>query len=69
MGILEFVLYREEIERVDLMHFFIKILEKWRNKIIVHPKKSNLTEIISQINDKNLHNQISTGEPVGKEIC
>jgi len=39
------------------------------NEIVIRPiKKRNLSEMISQINDQNLHDEIQTGEPVGKEI-
>ena len=38
-------------------------------KIIITPiKKNRLSEMVSKINKQNLHAEIETGEPVGKEI-
>jgi len=39
------------------------------NEIVIRPvKKNKLSEMIGQINKQNLHKEIHTGEPVGKEI-
>ena len=38
-------------------------------EIIIRPiKKNKLTEMLSLINEQNLHEEIDTGAPVGKEI-
>ena len=38
-------------------------------KILITPiKKNKLSEMLSKINDQNLHKEFDTGEPVGKEI-
>jgi antitoxin MazE len=40
-----------------------------RKKIIITPiQKSRLSEMVSKINKQNLHAEIETGGPVGKEI-
>jgi antitoxin MazE len=40
-----------------------------RKKIIITPiKKNRLSEMVSKINKQNLHAEIETGKPVGKEI-
>jgi len=39
------------------------------DEIIIRPiKKNNLSDMVSQINEHNLHKEINTGEPIGKEI-
>ena len=39
------------------------------NEIIIKPiKKSRLPEMLSKINKQNIHKEIETAEPVGKEI-
>ena len=39
------------------------------NAIVIRPlKKNKLSEMIKLINKENLHDEINTGEPVGKEI-
>ena len=38
-------------------------------KILITPiKKNRLSEMLSKINEQNLHAEFDTGEPVGKEI-
>jgi antitoxin MazE len=40
-------------------------------KLVITPIKSNkftLDELISQIDENNIHNEVSTGEALGKEI-
>jgi len=37
-------------------------------EIVIKPiQKNKLSEMLSKINEKNLHAEIETGEPVGKE--
>ena len=44
-------------------------INEGRQKIIIKPiKKNSLSEMLSRINKENLHDEIDTGEPVGKEI-
>jgi len=39
------------------------------NEIVIKPvKKSRLPEILEKINDQNLHQEIETTGPVGKEV-
>jgi antitoxin MazE len=39
------------------------------NEIIIKPiKKTKLTEMLSKINEQNIHKEIETTGPVGKEI-
>jgi len=39
------------------------------NEIIIKPtQKSKLSEMLSQINEQNIHKEIETTGPVGKEI-
>ena len=47
---------------------FVDINDKGKAIIIKPIKKNSLTEMLSQINEQNLHEEIETGEPVGKEI-
>ena len=38
-------------------------------EIVIKPvKKNKLSEMLSKINEQNLHAEIETGEPAGKEI-
>jgi antitoxin MazE len=40
-----------------------------KNKIIVKPvQKSKLSEMLSEINEHNIHKEVETTGPVGKEI-
>jgi antitoxin MazE len=44
-------------------------INKNGNKIIVRPiKKSRLSEMLGKINEENIHAEIETTGPVGKEI-
>lgn len=49
----------------------VKISEK-NNKIIIeyfpNKRKTNLNEMLDNINDKNLHSENNWGEPQGKEV-
>ena len=47
---------------------FVDINDKGENIIIKPVKKNKLSEMVSKINDQNLHKEIETGEPVGKEV-
>jgi antitoxin MazE len=39
------------------------------NEIIIKPKKKNkLSEMLDAINEQNIHEEIETNSPVGKEI-
>ena len=42
--------------------------ERGKEIIIMPIKKNRLSEMINGINEQNLHSEIDTGEPVGKEI-
>ena len=47
------------------------LVEIGENKIILTPVKKhsyNLTELVSKINNSNLHNEVTTGDQVGSEI-
>ena len=47
---------------------FVDINER-KQEIIIKPiKKNSLSEMLSKINKQNLHDEIDTGGPVGKEI-
>jgi len=44
-------------------------IEENGNKILITPiKKNRLSEMLNKINEQNLHVEIDTGKPVGKEI-
>ena len=47
---------------------FVDIKDK-QNEIVIKPiQKSNLAEMLSLINEQNIHEEIRTAGPVGKEI-
>jgi len=47
---------------------YVDINEKG-NKIVIKPvQKNNLSEMLSQINEKNIHEEIKTTGPVGNEV-
>jgi antitoxin MazE len=47
---------------------FVEIKDRG-NEIIVTPKQKNtLSAMLNKINDQNIHREIETGEPVGKEL-
>lgn len=44
----------------------------FENKIQIEPikkKKITLDELLSQVTEENIHSEVDTGTPVGKEIC
>ena len=47
---------------------FVDIKDKGKEIVITPVKKSQLSEMLSQINEHNLHKEIETGAPVGKEV-
>jgi antitoxin component of MazEF toxin-antitoxin module len=43
--------------------------EMWQKAKIIKPiQKNRLSEMLSKINEQNLHKEIDTGRPAGKEI-
>jgi antitoxin MazE len=46
---------------------FVDIKDKG-NEIIIKPKKNKLTEMLNLVNEKNIHGEIETSGPVGKEV-
>ena len=46
----------------------VDINDKGKQILIKPVKKNKLSELVSGINKQNLHEEISTGGPVGKEI-
>ena len=47
---------------------FVDINDKGNEIIITPIKKNTLSDMLSRINEENLHSEIDTGKPVGKEI-
>jgi antitoxin MazE len=47
---------------------FVDINDKGKVIIIKHIKKNKLSEMLSNINEQNIHKEIETGGPAGKEI-
>ena len=47
---------------------YVDINNKGKEIIIKPIKKNKLAEMLDNINEYNLHEEIDTGEPVGKEI-
>ena len=47
---------------------FVDISIKAKEIIIKPVQKNKLPEMLSKINDNNLHNEIETNGPVGKEV-
>jgi len=46
----------------------VDINEKGKKIIIMPVRKNRLSEMLSKINNQNLHAEIETGDPVGNEI-
>ena len=43
-------------------------INKLEKEIIITPiTKNKLSEMVNKINEQNIHSEIETGEPVGKE--
>ena len=47
---------------------FVDINDKDKEIIIKPIKKNKLSEMLSKVNEQNIHKEIETGGPVGKEI-
>ena len=47
---------------------FVDIIDKGKEIIIRPIHKNNLSEILNKVNAQNIHKEIETGGPVGKEI-
>jgi antitoxin MazE len=47
---------------------FVDITERGKEIIIKPIQKSKLSDILSKINEQNIHKEIDTGGPAGKEI-
>ena len=47
---------------------FVDINNKGKEIIIRPIKKNKLSEMLSLINEQNLHEEIDTGDPVGNEV-
>ncbi|MDR3244215.1 MAG: AbrB/MazE/SpoVT family DNA-binding domain-containing protein [Elusimicrobiota bacterium] len=43
-------------------------IEDINNEIVIKPKRKTLDEMLDEINEHNIHEEIETGSPVGKEI-
>ena len=46
----------------------VDINDKGKQILIKPVQKNKLSELVSKINEKNLHKEIETGGPVGKEV-
>ncbi|MDR1252625.1 MAG: hypothetical protein LBK62_10755 [Treponema sp.] len=45
------------------------VIKDMRNEIIIKPKKKNkLLEMLDTINEQNIHEEVETNGPLGKEI-
>ena len=47
---------------------FVSINDRGREIVITPIQKNKLSEMLNQINDQNIHEEIKTTGPVGKEI-
>jgi antitoxin MazE len=47
---------------------FVDINDRGKEIIIRPIQKSKLSDILNKINEQNIHKEIDTGKPVGKEI-
>ena len=47
---------------------YVDINDRGKEIVIKPVRKNKLSEMLDKINEKNLHAEIETGEPVGKEI-
>jgi antitoxin MazE len=47
---------------------FVDINDRGKEIIIKPIKKSKLSDMLNKINEQNMHKEIDTGRPVGKEI-
>jgi len=47
---------------------FVDISDKGKMIIVKPIQKNKLSEMLSDINEQNIHKEIETGGPVGKEI-
>jgi antitoxin MazE len=47
---------------------FVHINDVGKEIIIKPIQKNKLSELISKINEQNIHEEIKTGDPVGKEV-
>ena len=47
---------------------FVDINDKGKEIIIKPIQKNKLSDMLNKINKQNLHGEIETGEPVGKEV-
>ena len=47
---------------------YVDISDRGKEIVIKPIHKNRLSEMLSNINDQNLHKEILTGQPVGKEI-
>jgi antitoxin MazE len=47
---------------------YVDINDKGKVIIIKPIQKNKLSEMLSKINEQNIHKEIETGDPVGKEI-
>jgi len=47
---------------------FVDINDVGKEIIIKPIQKNKLSELLSKVNEQNIHNEIETGDPAGKEI-
>jgi len=47
---------------------FVDINERGKEIVVIPIRKNRLSEMVNEINDQNLHAEMDTGRPVGKEI-
>jgi antitoxin MazE len=47
---------------------FVEIKETGSEIVITPQKKNSLSAMLNQINKKNIHKEINSGDPIGKEI-
>jgi antitoxin MazE len=43
-------------------------LQLENDTIVIHPKRDNLENLLSQVTPNNVHEEVNTGDSVGREI-
>jgi len=58
------------VNTIHRMNFIEAVVQRWRNSLGVRIpiEKNKLSEMLDNINEQNIHQEIETGGPVGKEI-
>jgi len=57
-------------EQLEMKHDSLVDLSLDQDRLIIRPsrKKPSLSDLLAQVTEENIHGEVATGEPIGREV-